>query len=372
MQLRRPSDAARPDRAATLAGGTESAGTRLRGLSVDRRHILVFAAVVTLNVASWFAYLAVTQQDGMGETLAGLGTVAYALGVRHAFDADHIAAIDDSTRLLVNRGQRPVALGFFFAVGHSSVVFVLCVGTGMAAGLLHGPIVASFQDIGGRLSTLAAALFLLLLGLLNVRVYRRLRDGSAGAQGATRGPMSRLVGAPMARRLTSSWQMIPVGLVFGLGLGTASEVALLGMTSTASSGAVPLLAALVLPLLFAAGMTLADTANSLATVQLYGAAVNSPDKLLRFNRLMTGLTAAVALFVGSVYASQVLVRELRWESLSPIAGIGDHFELVGYTIVACYLGAWVFAIGTTRFRDSRQVVEHDAPSPSPSLRHRVN
>jgi high-affinity nickel-transport protein len=182
------------------------------------------------------------------------------------------------------------------------------------------------------------------------------RGADAGEAGA-RGPLSRLLGAQIRARLSSPWQMVPVGVVFGLGLGTASEVALLGITSTAA-GSASVVAALVLPLLFAGGMALADTANSMVTVHMYSTATDPSRGLPRFNRLMTGITATVALGVGSVYLAQVLVAELDWGFLAAMAGVGDHFEAVGYAIVGCYLAAWVFVVAST-FRTRGRTLGHN-------------
>jgi len=309
----------------------------------------IILTVVLLNVGGWITYALLIEQLGGASALAGLGVVAFSLGVRHAFDADHIAAIDDSSRLLVGRGERPYSLGLFFALGHSSVVFVLCIGAGLAGGLLAAPQMQSLQDAGSRFAALAAAAFLLLVGLMNLRIF--LRPESVAPSGI----MHSLFGDSFRKRLTATWQMFPIGFVFGLGLGTASEVALLGMSaSVASSGSVPLLAMLTLPVLFAAGMTLCDTADSIAMVNVYARSASPASGRRSLNRIMTGMTAAVALFVGFVYLAQVLEAEFGVHSLSAVAQVADHFEAMGYAIVAAYSTVWLIALGASR-RQSQTV-----------------
>jgi high-affinity nickel-transport protein len=315
----------------------------------------IVATVVTLNIAGWSLYLYYSNNVTTASAFAAAGTLAYVLGIRHAFDADHIAAIDDTTRLMLLRGRRPVGVGFFFAMGHSAVVLVLALIVAFAARSLH---VDSFQRAGGLVAAVVAVTFLLLVGLLNLTVlssmaklWRRLGDGAVDQatidrELLNRGLMNRMLGGRLQNLIRSSWHMFAVGLLFGLGLETASEVTLLSLqASTASAGAMPALAVLTLPLLFAAGMSTMDTADSLIMTRAYSWAYRHPARRLYYNLATTGMTVLVAFFVASVYLAGV-VDELTGVG-GPIAaygGIAGHFEVLGYLIVGAFVLAWGGAV----------------------------
>lgn len=343
-----------------------------RMLWSSRRELApIITGVLVLNVLGWALYLSYAHAVPTSSAYVGAGVLAYVLGIRHAFDADHISAIDDSARLIVNKGGRPFSLGFFFAMGHSSVVLIMCVAVGIAAQSVAGPQFAQVQGAGGRIGALVAAAFLLVVGLLNLRYAKRLwrsrramKAGDIDITGAAAilnsgGAISRILGAGLRSRVQSGWQMFPIGFIFGLGLESASEVALLGMSATgATSGALPIGALLALPVLFAAGMTLFDTIDSVAMVHVYCSASTSIRQRLTFNLVMTSITAATATFVGCVYLSQILVREAGVTALAPVAGITAHFEQLGYAIVAVYVLVWISAFAL--WRRSRSVGAADA------------
>ena len=321
-----------------------------------RTLLLIAGGVLALNVAGWSLYLSYARSLPEGAAYIGVGVIAYVLGIRHAFDADHIAAIDDSARLMVNNGRRPFGLGFFFALGHSAVVLILCIVVGLTASALSGQGMQIFQDIGGRVGTFAAAAFLLVVAAFNFRVLgqlcrtnRGLRDGSltdADAMARMRqgGPMSRLLGPLLSRNLRSSWQMMPIGFLFGLGLETASEVALLSLSAEgAASGTLPFGALIALPLLFAAGMSLFDTIDSIAMVHVYASTADATQQRIGLNIVMTAITAAIATVIGVVYLAEVFVREAGITALAPIASLSAHFETFGYVIVSIYAVVWASA-----------------------------
>lgn len=315
----------------------------------------IVATVVLLNIAGWSLYLYYSTSLAAASAFAGAGTLAYVLGIRHAFDADHIAAIDDTTRLMLLRGRRPVGVGFFFAMGHSAVVVMLALVVAFAARSLH---VETFKHAGALVATLVAVCFLGLVGVLNATVLRGLvtlwRGLSTGAvdQAAldrelvNRGLMNRMLGGRARGLIRSSWHMFPVGLLFGLGLETASEVTLLSLqASTAAQGAVPALAVLTLPLLFAAGMSAMDTADSLLMTRAYSWAYRHPARRLYYNLATTGMTVVVAIFVASVYLAS-LINEFA-PGVAPIAAyaaIADHFQELGYVIVGVFVLAWGGAV----------------------------
>jgi high-affinity nickel-transport protein len=338
---------------------------------------LIVSAIALLNAAGWGLYLGYARSLPTSAAYVGVGVVAYVLGIRHAFDADHIAAIDDSARLMVNSGRRPIALGFFFAIGHSAVVLILCLAVGLTAGALSGQGMELFQDLGGRLGTFTAAAFLLIVGWLNFRVLgqlwrtnQRLRDGSlsdAEAQAQLRqgGPMFRLLGSRINRNLRSSWQMLPIGFLFGLGLETASEVALLGLSAVgAAHGELPFGALLALPLLFAAGMCMFDTFDSIAMVHVYASTTDATHQRIGLNLVMTAITAAIASLIGVVYLAEVLVREAGLDALEPVASLSAHFETFGYVIVSIYAVIWVIALLVIG-RSGRSPAKPPASRPNP-------
>ncbi|MEU7876785.1 HoxN/HupN/NixA family nickel/cobalt transporter [Microbispora bryophytorum] len=316
--------------------------------------IVTFVAL--LHVAGWSLYLYYVDGPAGAGGFAGAGTLAYSLGVRHAFDADHIAAIDDTTRLMMQRGRRPVGVGFFFALGHSTVVLVLALIVALAAGAAgHG--VESFRQVGGLVSQLVAMSFLLLVAVLNGLVlagliglwrrmaYGRIDRGELELQLLNRGLMNRLLGDRVRGLIRSSWHMYPIGLLFGLGLETASEVTLLALSAgTASQGRLPMTAVLTLPLLFAAGMTACDTADSLIMSRAYSWAYRDPARRLHYNAATTGMTVVVAAFVATVYLAKLTVDATgAGGPIAAYASLAGHFEILGYVIVALFVATWSIA-----------------------------
>ena len=276
----------------------------------------------------------------------GLGVTAYTLGLRHAFDADHIAAIDNTTRKLMADGKRPLGVGFFFSLGHSTIVFalalLLALGVhALGAQVTHGS--SPLHQLTGVLGTGISGGFLYLIAAMNLvvlagilRVFRRMRSGAFDErelerQLASRGLMNRVLGR-FARNIDSSWRMYPLGLLFGLGFDTATEVALLFMAAGAASSGLPIYAILCLPVLFAAGMSLLDTIDGSFMNFAYGWAFSKPVRKLYYNLTITGLSVAVAFIVGSI-------------ELLSVAGItAVDLNSVGYFIVALFGLTWALAL----------------------------
>ena len=317
----------------------------------------VVAAVAALHVAGWSLYLYFGDQPAAAGGLAGAGTLAYVLGMRHAFDADHIAAIDDTTRLMLLRGRRPVGVGFFFALGHSAVVLLLALVIGLASASMTEQGLAGVREVGAVIAAATATAFLLLVAVLNAvvlvglaRLWQRLRAGTLDASELellllNRGLMNRILGSRARSLVRSSWHMAPVGFLFGLGLETASEVTLLSLSaSTAAAGGLPVLALLTLPLLFAAGMSAMDTADSLLMTRAYSWAYRVPARRLWYNLATTGMTVLVGGLVASVYLAGLLVDRFGVTALSGYASIADHFEQLGYAVVGIFVAAWVGAV----------------------------
>jgi high-affinity nickel-transport protein len=324
----------------------------------------LLGAIAALHVAGASLYLAHAGDAAAAGGLAGSGALAYVLGVRHAFDADHIATIDDTTRVMLLRGRRPVGVGFFFAMGHSTVVVVLALVVAAAAGRVSESEVDSLRSTGGTVAVVVATTFLVVVASLNgsvlgnlVRLWRRLQNGeetSGEVERAllSRGLLNRLAGGRIRSLVKSSWHMYPVGLLMGLGLETASEVTLLALSaSSAAGGALPLFAVLSLPLLFAAGMSTFDTADSLVMTRLYSWSYREPARTLFFNIVTTTMTVLVAGFVASVYLARVLAEHAGVRQLSRYASISDHFELLGYGIAGTFTVTWLGALLYWRARE---------------------
>ena len=318
------------------------------------RLVLFFAAIALIHVVGWGLLLSIAPQY---PALLGLGGLAYSFGLRHAFDADHISAIDNTTRKLLQDRKRPVGVGFFFSLGHSSVVFLIALGLGFAIRIVMDGVVAedgNLRNLGGVVGTGVSGLFLVLIGLLNLiilldilGVFRRMRRGeydrvTLEEHLVTGGVLTRAFRKLFAV-ITESWQMYPIGFLFGLGFDTASEVALLAISAGAASQGLPFTAIISLPLIFAAGMSLMDTTDGAFMAKAYSWAFSNPIRKLFYNMTMTGLSVFVALFVGVVELSQIMIQVLRLQG-----GVWDviaGFDLgsLGLIIVASFIVAWIAA-----------------------------
>ena len=308
------------------------------------------AAVLGLHLLGWglFAYY-----SGSNPALAGLGVLAYTFGLRHAFDADHIAAIDNTTRKLLQEEKRPVGAGFFFSLGHSTIVFGLATGLAVAAHTVNAGI-PSMQRYGSTIGAGVSGSFLWLIGILNllvlldiVRIFLGLKRGELDEAELEqrlqdRGFMNRFFVGRLARRITASWQMYPLGILFGLGFDTASEIGLLALAAGVATHHVPFLAVVSLPIIFAAGMSLMDTADGAFMTHAYGWAFSNPVRKVFYNMTVTSLSVAVALVVGTVELLQVL-------SVSPWIDRLD-FGTLGYGIVGLFVLTWVVSFGVWKLR----------------------
>ncbi|HVN12413.1 MAG TPA: HoxN/HupN/NixA family nickel/cobalt transporter, partial [Kineosporiaceae bacterium] len=301
---------------------------------------------------------------GQGQVFGiGLGVTAYTLGMRHAFDADHIAAIDNTTRKLMADGRRPVSVGFWFSLGHSSVVFGLCVLLALGVTALAGQVEndqSTLQQTTGLIGTTVSGVFLLVIGVINlvvlrqiVGVFRTMRQGDLDeaaleAHLNNRGFMNRILGGA-TRAVTKPRQMYPVGLLFGLGFDTATEVSLLVLAGGAAAFSLPWYAILVLPVLFAAGMSLLDTIDGCFMNFAYGWAFSKPVRKVYYNITITALSVAVALIIGGIEVISIIVDKLGIES-GPLAWIaGLDLNHVGYAIVVLFVATWIVALLVWRY-----------------------
>lgn len=315
-----------------------------------RRLLMLYAGLIAANVAVWMWALAVLHDRPL---LLGTAAIAYGLGLRHAVDADHIAAIDVATRKLMQDGQRPVTVGLFFSLGHSTIVVVATLGIALSAFALRDRFDA-FREIGGTIGTAVSATFLLVLACMNLvilrdvwRRYRGAPDAAHGAAHAHRagGLVSRLL-RPLFRFVSKSWHMYPVGVLFGLGFDTATEIALLAIAAAQASHALPIHSVMLFPALFAAGMTLIDSTDNVLMIHAYGWAMDDPRRKLLYNASITLLSAAVALAVGGIEAAGLLADKLSLTGpvREALDALGARFGAIGYGIVALFLVAWIASI----------------------------
>ena len=277
--------------------------------------------VLLLHLLGWGLFLYYARDY---PALAGLGTLAYTFGLRHAFDADHIAAIDNTTRKFLQDGKRSLGVGFFFSLGHSSIVFVLTAGLAIATQTVNSGI-PTFQAYGGYIGASVSGTFLLLIGILNlivladiVRVFREMKTGRYDQAALDKrlqdqGLMSRFFLKRIGDRIDASWKMYPLGALFGLGFDTATEIGLLAIAAGVATHQLPLLAIVSLPLIFAAGMSLMDTADGAFMSHAYGWAFSNPVRKVYYNITVTSLSVAVALGIGMVELLQVTSAKFSLE-----------------------------------------------------------
>jgi high-affinity nickel-transport protein len=293
----------------------------------------------------------------------GTGVLAYTLGVRHAFDADHIAAIDNTTRKLISDGQRPLSVGFYFSLGHSSVVFALAVLLNFGIRSLDHQVQngsSALQHTTTIVGTSISGLFLYVIAALNivvlfgiVRVFKEMRSGryddeEMERQLNNRGFMNRFLGG-LGRRIDAPWKMYPIGVLFGLGFDTATEVALLVLAGTAVVGGLPFYAILSLPILFAAGMSLFDTIDGCFMNFAYDWAFARPIRKVYYNLTITGLSIFVAIFVGTVELVGLLAQDSHLGG--PVWSFIERFNIntAGFVIVALFVVTWVVALAIWHF-----------------------
>jgi high-affinity nickel-transport protein len=289
---------------------------------------------------------------------AGLGLTAYTLGMRHAFDADHIAAIDNTTRKLMSDGKRPTSVGFWFSLGHSSIVFGLCLLLSLGVKALAGQVEndsSTLQRTTGLIGTTVSGTFLYVIAAVNLvvlvgilKVFRQMRRGSFDEaaleqQLHNRGLLNRILGGA-TRAVHKPWHMYPVGLLFGLGFDTATEVGLLVLAGGAAAFSLPWYAILTLPVLFAAGMSLLDTIDGCFMNFAYGWALSKPVRKVYYNITITGLSVAVAFLIGTIELVSLLADKLGISS-GPVAAIAAlDLNYVGYAIVGLFLLTWAVAL----------------------------
>jgi len=325
-----------------------------------RRLVWLYAALIAGNGGAW-AWALVAFHDH--PVLLGTAFLAWSLGLRHAVDADHIAAIDNVTRSLMQRGAAPIGVGFWFSLGHATVVVVTCAAVALAAGAIERRF-PEFRAVGGLIGTATSILFLFAVAAANCvvlaavwRAFRAARQGAAARDGdlddllAQRGLLGRLF-RPLFRLIGKSWHMYPLGLLFGLGFDTATEVALLGIAGAEAAKGLPVASILIFPALFTAGMSLIDTTDSVLMVGAYGWAFVKPLRKLYYNLTVTLVSVLVAVAVGGIEALGLVADEFNlagpfWDL---VVRLNDNFAGLGYLIIALFVASWLVSALIWRLR----------------------
>jgi len=321
------------------------------GAALSGRIVGLLAFLLAANLLAWgWALIAFRDYP----LLLGTALLAYSFGLRHAVDADHIAAIDNVTRKLMQQGKRPIAIGFFFSLGHSTVVVLASVAIAATTTLLQSRL-GWFREVGGVIGTSVSALFLFAVALANIaillsvwRTFLRVKRGGQLVESdldvllSQRGLLGRLF-RPLFGLIRRSWHMYPLGFLFGLGFDTASEIGLLGISAAQATHGLALWSILVFPALFTAGMSLIDTIDGVVMLGAYGWAFVKPIRKLYYNMTITFVSVVVALLIGGVEALGLIADELGLEGglWSVVGDLTDNFGLIGYFIIGIFLVSWL-------------------------------
>jgi nickel/cobalt transporter (NiCoT) family protein len=339
-----------------MAGSTLGVFSGTVGLR--RRLFGIYALLALFNLLVWVWALASFWRFPVP---LGTALLAYSLGLRHAVDADHIAAIDNVTRKLMQRGERPISVGLYFSLGHSTVVIFASLCVALVAATFKGQL-ESMHAIGGVIGTLVSAAFLLAIAIVNLtiffgvfRAFRHVRSGGEYVEEdmdlllAKGGFLARIF-RPLFAMVTRSWHMYLLGFLFGLGFDTATEIGLIGISAAEASKGLPIWSILVFPALFTAGMTLIDTTDSVLMVGAYGWAFLKPIRKLYYNMTITAVSIIVALVVGGIETLGLIGSQLNlsgrfWQTID---GLNEHFGTLGYLIIGIFVVSWVISLAAYR------------------------
>ena len=342
---------------------------RVRNMDhIMKKHFMAITILLLhfLGIGIFLLFVLPEHYKGLG---VGIGILAYTLGLRHAFDADHIAAIDNTTRKLLHErhangnAKKPLSVGYWFSLGHSTVVIIIGVGIVVAERLVYGLVSngsSGFERFGGLFGTVVSATFLYLIALLNIviilglyRIFCSLRTGTYDEaaleqQLLNRGLMNRFFGKRM-KAITKEWHMYPIGFLFGMGFDTATEVALLATTALLASSAMPWYSIMCLPVLFAAGMCLMDTLDGIFMNSAYGWAFANPIRKLYYNFTITGLSVVICIFIGTAELLDLIPVELHlhgsfWKYME-----GFSINTAGFIIVGMFIAVWALAFAIWRY-----------------------
>jgi high-affinity nickel-transport protein len=336
---------------ALLGGGSGELRQKILGL---------YGSLLVFNAAVWLWALSAFHHYPL---LMGTSLLAYSFGLRHAVDADHIAAIDNVTRKLMQAGKRPVSVGLMFSLGHSTIVVLASAGIAATALALQSRM-DGLKEIGAVAGTIVSSLFLFAIALMNLvilravlRAFRRVRNGEPYVDEdfdlllANRGLLARIF-RPLFRLITKSWHMYLLGFLFGLGFDTATEVGLLGVSAASAAQGLPTWSILVFPALFTAGMTLIDTTDSILMLGAYGWAFVKPVRKLYYNITITTISVVVAVLVGGIEGLGLLAGQLHLSGTfwAFIGSLNDHFGLIGYVIIGVFIVSWLLSAAIYRWK----------------------
>ena len=320
-----------------------------------RKTAAIYGLLAAANILSWaWAWALFADRPA----LLGTALLAYVFGIRHAVDADHIAAIDNVVRKLMQEGKRPISAGFFFALGHSTIVILACIGIALTASTLQaGPL----KEAGGEIGIAVSATFLLGIALVNIlilksvwRSFRHARQGgpvSVDADILGGGLFSRLCG-PLFRAISRSWHLYPLGALFGLGFDTATEIGVLSISAVQSAQGLSLSTVLVFPALFTAGMALVDTTDSVLMAEAYGWAFVHPMRKLWYNLTITAASVAMALFIGGIEAAGLIADKFAltgpvWRTA---ASLNADLANFGFVVIGVFVLSWVISVAIYRWK----------------------
>ena len=330
---------------------------RLRSLRFSI--VSIYALLLIINVAVWVWAVAIFRHQPV---FLGTALLAYGFGLRHAVDADHIAAIDNVTRKLMQEGKRPVTVGFFFAMGHSAVVIIAAGAIALTAAALHFD---QEKSVGGIISTSVSALFLFAIAAMNLliffsvwKTFRHVKRGGGFVEEDfdlllnKRGFAARLF-RPLFGLIRKSWHMFPLGFLFGLGFDTATEVALLGISATQAAKGVSIWSIMVFPALFAAGMSLIDTTDGILMLGAYDWAYLKPIRKLFYNMTITLVSVVIAILIGGIEALGLIMHQLKlsgsfWDA---VGSLNNNFNNLGFIIIAVFIIAWIASVFIYRYKD---------------------
>lgn len=320
---------------------------------VRRKITYLYAFLISANILVWLITLIAFHNYPL---LLGTAAVAYSFGLRHAVDADHIAAIDNVTRKLMQENKRPVAVGFFFSLGHSTIVVAMSVVIALTAATIQKDF-PQYQKVGSVIGTSVSAFFLLVLAFINMivlwdvfKTFQSVKQGGAYNEQTIdeslnqRGITGRFF-RPLLRLISRSWHMYPMGVLFGLGFDTATEVGLLGISAASATKGLPIWSILLFPALFTSGMSLVDTTDGILMLGAYGWAFVKPIRKLYYNMTITLISVLVALLIGTIEVLSIIgdQLELKGPFWDFIGQLGDNFGLIGYFIISIFILSWIIS-----------------------------
>lgn len=326
--------------------------------TTQKHAIWLISSLIVVNIVAWItAIFAFYQHPGM----LGMSLLAWSLGLRHAVDADHIAAIDTTTRKMMEQGKEPIAIGTFFSPGHSTIVMLAAAAIAVTVGTFKDKI-PYISNIGGTIGTSVSILYLLIMAYINltifISVYKKFNPYKNNQQIdkteldiQLSGPLNKLFHFSF-KFINKSWHMYFVGFLFGLGFDTATEITLLALSATNASKGMDIWLIMIFAILFTAGMSLIDTLDNLVMVGAYGWAFSKPSRKLYYNMTITGVSVIVALMIGGLEALSALASSLQlqgpiWDSINNMT---DHFGMVGIAVVITFIACWLISIANYKIK----------------------